>query len=126
MGAEFLEVTAYKVLSDRWSSAGLEVSVQYALCLLTEELLQDVYDSTGFRKAAVLGSCVLKQHIPIPTALKKETAAEQSVVTHFSLTNETLQVVHVLDGLHINMTGTENTNFNMTKTASYCNTQAKQ
>jgi len=77
-----------------------EVSVQRALRLLTEELLQHVYDSTGLGKAAVLGTCVLQQHIPVSTALQEQTAAEQSVVAHFSLTDEALQVVHVLDGLH--------------------------
>lgn len=83
-----------------WPPAGGEVSVRRALRLLTEELLQDVYDSIGLGKAAVLGACVLQQHVPVSTALQEQTAAEQSVVAHFSLTDEALQVVHVLDGLH--------------------------
>lgn len=75
------------------------VSVQRALSVLPEELLQHVYDATGLRKAAVLGPRVLQQHVPVSTALQEQTAAEQSVVAHFCLTDEALQVVHVLNGL---------------------------
>ncbi len=72
------------------------LSVQRALSML----LQHVYDATGLRKAAVLGPCVLQQHVPVSTALQEQTAAEQSIVAHFCLTDEALQVVHVLNGLH--------------------------
>lgn len=76
------------------------VSVQRTLSVLPEELLQHVYDATGLRKAAVLGPRVLQQHVPVSTALQEQKAAEQSVVAHFCLTDEALQVVHVLNGLH--------------------------
>lgn len=67
--------------------------------LLAEELLQHADDAAGFRKAAVFGSSVLQQHVSVPAALQEEAAAEQSVVAHFCLTDKSLQVVHVLDGL---------------------------
>lgn len=76
------------------------MSVFLGLCLLTQELFQDCYDPAGLRKAAVFSTGVLQQHVPISTALQEQTAAEQSVVAHLCLTDEALQVVHVLDGLY--------------------------
>lgn len=67
--------------------------------LFTKELIQNGDDVAGLRQVAVLRPGVLQQHIPVPAALKELAAAEQGVVTHLCLTHETLQAVHVLDGL---------------------------
>lgn len=80
---------------------GPEASLRRDLSLLAQELLQHVDDAAGFGQAAVFGSSVLQQHVSVPAALQEEAAAEQSVVAHLCLTDEALQVVHVLNGLFV-------------------------
>lgn len=64
-----------------------------------EELLQDADDAAGLGQLAVLRSGVLQQHVAVAAALQELAAAEQGVVARLRLAYETLQAVHVLNGL---------------------------
>lgn len=69
------------------------------LSLFLEELLQDADDAAGLGQVTVLCSGVLQQHVAVSAALKELAAAEQGVMARLCLTYETLQAVHVLNGL---------------------------
>lgn len=84
---------------NRLLELGVVMESGLGLGLFLEELLQHCDDAAGFRQVAVLRPGILQQHIPISAALQELAAAKQSVVTHFCLPHETLQAVHVLDGL---------------------------
>lgn len=70
-----------------------------SLSLFPEELLEDADDAAGLGQVGVLRPGVLQQHVSVPAALQELVAAEQGVVTRLGLAHETLQAVHVLDGL---------------------------
>lgn len=75
------------------------LSRSWSLSLFLEELLQDADDAAGLGQVAVLRSGVLQQHVTISAALQELAAAEEGVVAGLRLAYETLQAVHVLNGL---------------------------
>lgn len=76
-----------------------ESGLSWSLSLLLEELLQDADDAAGLGQVAMLRSGVLQQHVTISAALQELAAAEQGIMARLRLTYETLQAVHVLNGL---------------------------
>lgn len=81
------------------AESGLSRTRSWSLNLFLEELLQDADDAAGLGQVAVLRSCVLQQHVTISAALQELAAAEQGIMARLRLTYETLQAVHVLNGL---------------------------
>lgn len=81
------------------AESGLSWSRSLSLSLFLEELLQDADDAAGLGQVAMLRAGVLQQHVAIPAALQELAAAEQGVMARLRLPYETLQAVHVLNGL---------------------------
>lgn len=91
--------------ADAGSRESIQAESGLGLSLFLEELLQDADDAAGLGQVAVLCSGVLQQHVTISAALQELAAAEQSIMARLRLTYETLQAVHVLNGLRSESSG---------------------